>query len=61
MSRRKSLRIGVPGPSPNTPIPGKPATLGGGIYINAFARGQRISNNRLINNQGTLGGGIRCW
>ncbi|MEE8245370.1 MAG: hypothetical protein V3R27_10250 [Pseudomonadales bacterium] len=35
------------------------ATLGGGIYINAFARAQKISNNRLINNQGTLGGGIR--
>ena len=35
------------------------ATSGGGITVNGFAHYLQISNNRLINNAGTYGGGIR--
>lgn len=35
------------------------ATLGGGIFVNAYARNLVISNNRLVSNQGSFGGGIR--
>jgi hypothetical protein len=35
------------------------ADLGGGIYVNAYAEGLQISNNRLQSNAGNLGGGIR--
>ena len=35
------------------------ADLGGGIFVNAWADNLRILNNRLINNLGTYGGGIR--
>ena len=35
------------------------ADMGGGIYVNGYARHLEISNNRLINNQGQFGGGIR--
>lgn len=33
--------------------------LGGAIYVNAFGNRLQISNNRLINNAGNLGGGMR--
>lgn len=32
---------------------------GGGIYANAYARYLEISNNKIVSNQGTFGGGIR--
>jgi hypothetical protein len=35
------------------------ANLGGGIFVNGFAHYLQITNNRLIANQGTVGGGIR--
>jgi len=35
------------------------ADLGGGIYVNAYARQFQISNNVLKSNAGNLGGGIR--
>jgi hypothetical protein len=35
------------------------ANHGGGIFVNGYARQLEISNNRLIGNQGQLGGGIR--
>jgi hypothetical protein len=35
------------------------ANQGGGIFVNAFARYLQITNNRIINNLGNLGGGIR--
>jgi hypothetical protein len=35
------------------------ATSGGGITVNGFAHYLQISNNRLINNAGAYGGGIR--
>jgi large repetitive protein len=35
------------------------ADLGGGIFVNAYADRLQILNNRLINNLGTLAGGIR--
>jgi len=35
------------------------AIQGSGIFVNAYAHGMRITNNRLISNQGTFGGGIR--
>ena len=35
------------------------ANEGGGIYVSAFAHYIEISNNRLINNLGNFGGGIR--
>ena len=35
------------------------ANLGGGIFVNANANYMQISNNRLISNNGTFGGGIR--
>jgi hypothetical protein len=35
------------------------ANEGGGMFINAFAHYLEISNNRIINNLGTFGGGIR--
>ncbi|MBS1196022.1 MAG: signal peptide protein, partial [Actinobacteria bacterium] len=35
------------------------ADLGGGILVNAYAYDLEIGNNRILNNQGTLGGGVR--
>ncbi len=35
------------------------ADSGGGIGVNGFARGLEISNNRIVNNAGTYGGGVR--
>ncbi len=35
------------------------ADLGGAIYVNAYAEGLQISNNKLSGNAGNLGGGIR--
>ncbi|MBI5445819.1 MAG: Ig-like domain-containing protein, partial [Deltaproteobacteria bacterium] len=35
------------------------ADLGGAIFVNAYAHGLEIGNNRILNNQGTLGGGVR--
>lgn len=35
------------------------AVLGGGIFVNAYARYTHLSNNRLRSNQGNFGGGIR--
>ncbi len=35
------------------------ADLGGAIYVNTNARNLMISNNRLMNNAGSFGGGIR--
>ncbi len=35
------------------------ADVGGGIFVNGYAHYLRISNNRIINNQGTFGGGVR--
>jgi hypothetical protein len=35
------------------------ANLGGGIFVNGFAHYLQITNNKLIANQGTVGGGIR--
>ena len=35
------------------------ANLGGGIFVNAYANYMQISNNRLVSNNGTFGGGIR--
>lgn len=32
---------------------------GGGIFVNGYARFLEISNNRVVNNYGTFGGGIR--
>jgi len=50
-------------PNPNNPrIDGfivTGADHGGGIFVNGYARYLQISNNRIINNQGFYGGGIR--
>ncbi|MEX1311289.1 MAG: right-handed parallel beta-helix repeat-containing protein, partial [Candidatus Sulfomarinibacteraceae bacterium] len=35
------------------------ADTGGGIILNGYASDMQVSNNRLINNQGQYGGGIR--
>jgi hypothetical protein len=35
------------------------ADLGGGIFVNAYANRLQILNNRIINNLGSYGGGIR--
>ncbi len=35
------------------------ASLGGGIFVHAFAHNLQITNNKIISNQGTYGGGIR--
>lgn len=35
------------------------ATLGGGIFVHAYAHNLKITNNKLTANQGTYGGGIR--
>lgn len=35
------------------------AILGGGIYVHAFAHNLQITNNKILGNQGTYGGGIR--
>ncbi|HWR98210.1 MAG TPA: SdrD B-like domain-containing protein, partial [Candidatus Methanoperedens sp.] len=35
------------------------ADLGGGILVNAYAYDLQLGNNRILNNQGTLGGGVR--
>ena len=35
------------------------ASLGGGIFVNANANGMQISNNKLVSNNGTFGGGVR--
>jgi hypothetical protein len=35
------------------------ADHGGGIFVNGYARFLEISNNRVVNNYGTFGGGIR--
>ena len=35
------------------------STVGGGIFVNAFAHYLQISNNRIFGNQGNFGGGIR--
>jgi hypothetical protein len=35
------------------------AETGGGIFVNAYARDLKISNNKIYSNQGSLGGGIR--
>ena len=35
------------------------ANLGGGIFVNGFSHYLQITNNKLIRNQGTVGGGIR--
>ncbi len=35
------------------------ADVGGGICVNGYARNLQISNNRLVANRGTFGGGIR--
>ncbi len=35
------------------------ASEGGGIFVNGYAPNLQISNNRLLRNQGTFGGGIR--
>jgi hypothetical protein len=37
----------------------KSADTGGGIIVNGYGDHLRISNNRVTNNQGSLGGGIR--
>jgi hypothetical protein len=40
-------------------INGRVAGLAGGIFVNAYGRYLEISNNRIINNFGRSGGGIR--
>ncbi len=35
------------------------ADHGGGVFVNGYARFLEISNNRIVNNYGTFGGGIR--
>ncbi|HEY6839193.1 MAG TPA: hypothetical protein VI389_10655, partial [Geobacteraceae bacterium] len=35
------------------------ANLGGGLFVNAYANYMQISNNKMISNNGTFGGGIR--
>ncbi len=35
------------------------ADVGGGVYVNGFTENLTISNNRIVNNQGNWGGGIR--
>ena len=35
------------------------SSIGGGIIVNGYAHGLEISNNRLFNNSGVYGGGIR--
>ncbi len=35
------------------------ASLGGGIFVNAYAHNLQITNNKISSNQGTYGGGIR--
>jgi uncharacterized repeat protein (TIGR01451 family) len=35
------------------------ATQGGGIFVNGYAHYLQLSNNRLVSNQGSFGGGIR--
>ncbi|MBI2400849.1 MAG: hypothetical protein HYV23_07335 [Deltaproteobacteria bacterium] len=50
------------GPSPNARIDGFTLTgsdIAGGVVINGYAPYMEVSNNRIINNQGVYGGGIR--
>lgn len=50
------------GMNPNARIDGFTVTgsdLGGGIVLNGYARHVEVSNNRIVNNQGTYGGGVR--
>jgi len=50
------------GMDPNARIDGftiAGSDLGGGVVLNGYARHLEVSNNRIINNQGTYGGGIR--
>lgn len=50
------------GQNPNARIDGFTITgsdLGGGVFVNGYARYLEIANNRIIGNQGTFGGGIR--
>jgi parallel beta-helix repeat protein len=49
-------------PSPNARIDGFTVTgadHGGGIFVNGYARFLEVSNNWVVSNQGTFGGGIR--
>ncbi len=39
--------------------PGAAVTQGGGIYVHAYARNLHVSNNVIIGNSGSYGGGIR--
>jgi hypothetical protein len=39
--------------------PGAAITQGGGVYVHAFARNLRISNDLIIGNSGSYGGGVR--
>jgi hypothetical protein len=39
--------------------PGAAVTQGGGIYVHAFAHNLRITNNLIIGNSGSYGGGVR--
>lgn len=50
------------GPSPNARIDGFTLTgsdIAGGVMVNGYAPYMEVSNNRIINNQGVYGGGIR--
>lgn len=50
------------GPDPNARIDGFTLTgadNGNGVFVNAYARYLEVSNNRVINNQGFYGGGVR--
>ena len=43
----------------STASPSPAADHGGGIFVNGYARYLEISNNRIVSNYGTYGGGIR--
>lgn len=50
------------GANPNARIDGftiAGSDLGGGVVLNGYARHVDVSNNRIVNNQGVYGGGVR--
>ena len=62
LARRRGNR-GSARPATGTPestvSPSPGADTGGGIIVNGYADYMQISNNRVINNSGLYGGGIR--
>ena len=62
LSKNTTPANGGFGPDPNARIDGFTITgadHGGGIFVNGYAHFLEISNNRVVNNAGFYGGGIR--